>query len=96
MKIMYIRCKKYNINKVINLKRVDELGCNTKENTIYMKFRGEEYPLLKLNAEDNAETVCTRILEAYISYSMSMDSFTIDVDDILKKIHKNDNKKSLL
>lgn len=89
MKMMYIRCKKYNINKLINLKNVDELGCNTKENTIYARFQGKEYILMKLNAEDNAEIICTHILEDYIKQSMSTDSFTIDVDDILKKIHNN-------
>ncbi len=87
MKMMYIKCKKYNINKIINLKNVDELGCHTETNTIYMKCGGEEYQLLKLNNEDNAETICTHMFEAYISNSMSTDSFIIDVDDILKEIH---------
>ena len=87
MKIMYIKCKKYNISKLINMKNMDELGYRKTDNTIYVRFHGKSYTLLKLNTEDDAETVCTHILDAYISKSMSMDSFTIDIDDILKEIH---------
>lgn len=87
MKMMYIKCKKYNISKLINMKNMDELGYRTTDNTIYVRFHGKSYTLLKLNTEDDAGTVCTHILDAYISKSMSMDSFTIDIDDILKEIH---------
>lgn len=87
MKMMYLRCKKYNISKLINLKNIDELGYRTTDNTIYVRFHGKSYTLLELDTEDDAETVCTHILDAYINNSMSMDSFAIDIDDILKEIH---------
>ena len=87
MKMIYLKCKKYKVNKLINLKNIDELGYREFENTIYVRFHGKAYTLLELNSEDNAETVCTRILESYINNTMTMDSFTIDVDDILKEIH---------
>ena len=87
MKMIHIKCDKYKVNKLINLKNIDELGCRENENTIYIRFHGKAYTLLELNAEDDAKTVCTHILDAYINNSMSMDSFTIDVDNILKEIH---------
>lgn len=89
MKMIYLRCKKYKVNKLINLKNIDELGYKEFENTIYVRFHGKVYTLLELKPEDKAETVCTHILDEYINNSMTMDSFTIDVDDILKEIHNN-------
>lgn len=86
MKLMHVICNKYGIDKVIDLNRIDEMGCNIKTNTIYIKADNNDIISIKMNKEENTEAICTKMLEQYLDKTVKMDSFIINIDNILKEL----------
>lgn len=87
MKILHVICEKYNINKVMDLNRISELGCNMKSNTIYIRTDDNKSINIQCKKEDSAEAICTQVLDQYLDKTATMDSFCINIDDIIHKLH---------